>query len=223
MAKDNSHVIRIDSEVYKVLQEQATPFEDSPNKVLRRVLGLEANVTVEDVPFDPTELETLLGADPMSTTTTATTTSPFYTRLPMRTRRTVRHNNNTQFGSLSRAIHAIIKQRFPDRFPAKVYPGSISWLGTDADLRGATGDDLTAVKLTFYGLESGIFDGEPARLDCCFGLRTELIDHFPNLAQLTFWDRRFKVPPHTHAIFVGFAVEDDQASVDKVRQVLAAM
>lgn len=33
--------IRIDDEVYKWLQEQALPFEDTPNSVLRRVAGLE--------------------------------------------------------------------------------------------------------------------------------------------------------------------------------------
>jgi hypothetical protein len=34
--------IRVDDEVYTWLQEQATPFEDNPNSVLRRVARLDA-------------------------------------------------------------------------------------------------------------------------------------------------------------------------------------
>ena len=35
--------IRIDREVYSWIQSQATPFEDTPNSVLRRVAGLEVD------------------------------------------------------------------------------------------------------------------------------------------------------------------------------------
>lgn len=35
-----SPTIRVDGEVYKLLQDQAEPFVDTPNAVLRRVLGL---------------------------------------------------------------------------------------------------------------------------------------------------------------------------------------
>lgn len=35
--------IRIDDEVYVWLQEQAKPFEDTPNSVLRRIAGLESS------------------------------------------------------------------------------------------------------------------------------------------------------------------------------------
>lgn len=34
--------IRVDEEVYKWLQSQAVPFDDSPNSVLRRIAGLDA-------------------------------------------------------------------------------------------------------------------------------------------------------------------------------------
>jgi hypothetical protein len=34
--------IRIDDEVYRVLQSEAEPFTDTPNSVLRRLLGLES-------------------------------------------------------------------------------------------------------------------------------------------------------------------------------------
>jgi hypothetical protein len=36
-----SPTIRIDDEVYKWLQSQAVPFDDSPNSVLRRIAGLD--------------------------------------------------------------------------------------------------------------------------------------------------------------------------------------
>ena len=36
-----SPTIRIDDEVYKWLQSQAIPFDDSPNSVLRRIAGLD--------------------------------------------------------------------------------------------------------------------------------------------------------------------------------------
>ncbi len=35
--------IRIDDQVYAWLQEQAKPFEDTPNSVLRRIAGLDAS------------------------------------------------------------------------------------------------------------------------------------------------------------------------------------
>jgi hypothetical protein len=35
--------IRVDPEVFRALQAQAEPLVDSPNSVLRRVLGLDAN------------------------------------------------------------------------------------------------------------------------------------------------------------------------------------
>jgi len=34
--------IRVDEEVYGLLQRHAAPFVDTPNSVLRRLLGLEA-------------------------------------------------------------------------------------------------------------------------------------------------------------------------------------
>lgn len=40
-----SQVIRVDDEVYAALQEQAQPFVDTPNDVLRRVLGLTSTAT----------------------------------------------------------------------------------------------------------------------------------------------------------------------------------
>ncbi|QUX31189.1 hypothetical protein KGD83_12250 [Nocardiopsis akebiae] len=45
-----SNVIRVDAEVYAALQERAQPFVDTPNDVLRRVLGLDtlASNTVPD-------------------------------------------------------------------------------------------------------------------------------------------------------------------------------
>lgn len=44
--------IRIDSDVYRWLQQQAQPFEDTPNSVLRRVAGLDG----EAVPQQPTAM-----------------------------------------------------------------------------------------------------------------------------------------------------------------------
>ena len=40
-----SPTIRIDEEVYAWLQEQATPFEDTPNTVLRKFAGLDKAVS----------------------------------------------------------------------------------------------------------------------------------------------------------------------------------
>jgi negative regulator of replication initiation len=39
--------IRIDDDVWKYLQSKATPFEDTPNDVLRRVLRIPGNVATE--------------------------------------------------------------------------------------------------------------------------------------------------------------------------------
>ena len=44
--------VRIDDEVYNWLQEQARPFEDTPNSVLRRVAGLDQSA---DVPAEKTD------------------------------------------------------------------------------------------------------------------------------------------------------------------------
>ena len=43
--------IRIDDEVYRGLQSQARPFEDTPNSVLRRILGLEEAEQSEEEPM----------------------------------------------------------------------------------------------------------------------------------------------------------------------------
>ena len=42
----SSKVIRIDGEVWSELQERAIPFQDNPNSVLRRVLGLGSNAVI---------------------------------------------------------------------------------------------------------------------------------------------------------------------------------
>ncbi|MCK4819680.1 hypothetical protein KA005_28195 [bacterium] len=42
-----SRVIRIDEEVWAELQRRARPFEDNPNAVIRKVLGLPAQVVVK--------------------------------------------------------------------------------------------------------------------------------------------------------------------------------
>jgi Mrr N-terminal domain len=44
-----SHTIRIDSEVLDKLKEQAEPFVDTPNSVLRRILGLAPAVENGDI------------------------------------------------------------------------------------------------------------------------------------------------------------------------------
>ena len=43
-----SRVVRIEEEVWAELQRRAIPFEDNPNSVLRRVLGLKNNELVRD-------------------------------------------------------------------------------------------------------------------------------------------------------------------------------
>lgn len=45
--------IRIDDEVYAWLQAQATPFEDNPNSVLRRVAGLDTAAEELDLFDEP--------------------------------------------------------------------------------------------------------------------------------------------------------------------------
>ena len=48
-----SREIEVDDEVFAVLQQEAEPFEDTPNTVLRRRLGLDAD---EDGPvLSPTQ------------------------------------------------------------------------------------------------------------------------------------------------------------------------
>ncbi len=41
-------VVRVDDEVWKWLQRQARPFEDTPNSVLRRVAGLDIPISSSD-------------------------------------------------------------------------------------------------------------------------------------------------------------------------------
>lgn len=47
--------IRIDEDVWSALQRQAIPFEDTPNSVLRRVLGLGQDRAPTSVPSRPQE------------------------------------------------------------------------------------------------------------------------------------------------------------------------
>jgi negative regulator of replication initiation len=49
--------IRIDDEVWRYLQEKATPFEDSPNDVLRRELGLEKAIGSPETNPEPDNSE----------------------------------------------------------------------------------------------------------------------------------------------------------------------
>jgi hypothetical protein len=46
-----SPTIRIDDEVYGWLKEQAEPFDDTPNSVLRRVAGLDAQAPQNRTPM----------------------------------------------------------------------------------------------------------------------------------------------------------------------------
>ncbi|MFC1848386.1 hypothetical protein ACFLXV_03660 [Chloroflexota bacterium] len=43
-----SRVVRIDDDVWAELQRRAVPFEDNPNSVLRRILGLAAREPIRD-------------------------------------------------------------------------------------------------------------------------------------------------------------------------------
>jgi hypothetical protein len=54
MTMKPSRVIRIDAEVWEELKRRARPLEDTPNSVLRRVLGL---AEVEHAPEQPLEAE----------------------------------------------------------------------------------------------------------------------------------------------------------------------
>jgi len=45
-AAASTKVIRIDGEVWSELQERATPFQDNPNSVLRRILGLSSKAVI---------------------------------------------------------------------------------------------------------------------------------------------------------------------------------
>jgi len=42
-----SRIIRIDDEVFPLLQRNATALKDSPNAVIRRLLGLDKSTTTE--------------------------------------------------------------------------------------------------------------------------------------------------------------------------------
>jgi hypothetical protein len=52
--------IQIDDEVFEVLQRNAKPFLDSPNTVLRRLLGLGAQTATDAKPAEPDALEQLM-------------------------------------------------------------------------------------------------------------------------------------------------------------------
>lgn len=54
----STRVIRIDQEVWTELQERAVPFEDNPNSVLRRLLGLTPNRVSENDDPRPGLLDT---------------------------------------------------------------------------------------------------------------------------------------------------------------------
>jgi hypothetical protein len=43
----NSHIIRVDDEVFAHLQKNATALKDSPNAVIRRLLGIDKPGTTE--------------------------------------------------------------------------------------------------------------------------------------------------------------------------------
>ncbi len=43
----STKVIRIDGEVWSELQRRAIPFQDNPNSVLRRILGLSSNAVIK--------------------------------------------------------------------------------------------------------------------------------------------------------------------------------
>lgn len=44
----SGHVVRIDAEVWSVLQLMAEPLRDAPNDVLRRVLGLDPVLAMDN-------------------------------------------------------------------------------------------------------------------------------------------------------------------------------
>ena len=54
----STRVIRIDREVWNELQERAVAFEDNPNSVLRRLLGLTPNRVSETDDSEPGVLDT---------------------------------------------------------------------------------------------------------------------------------------------------------------------
>lgn len=56
------HSIRIDDEVFGHLQRLASPFVDTPNTVLRRVLHLNAETEPQDENVDGAELPVVMGA-----------------------------------------------------------------------------------------------------------------------------------------------------------------
>jgi len=66
-----SRVIRIDNEVWAELQRRACPFEDTPNTVLRKVLGLTVNAGSNDdsggnvMNIRVSKLITLVGGAPL--------------------------------------------------------------------------------------------------------------------------------------------------------------
>jgi len=199
-----SVTIRIDDEVYARLKKEAEAFE-APNTTLRRLLGMTPDESVEDLPAEADDLAALLGL----TEAKSTKKGPFYLRLPQISPRTVRHNKDREFALLVKAVHELIRGKFGARFTAVVHAGSVSWLeGT-----------LCNFKLNFHGKE-GLFVDETARLKCVFGVRQELVDQNPRLGTLDVWDRRFQVPPDWAAMFVGFEIDNERESVDRVRKVI---
>lgn len=71
-----SPTIRIDDDVYEKLKEQAEPFVDTPNTVLRRLLGFDAAGQPEDETVDVAELEPASGAAPKVRGAKPTLTKP---------------------------------------------------------------------------------------------------------------------------------------------------
>jgi hypothetical protein len=107
-------------------------------------------------------------------------------------------------------------------FARKGHDGSTSWLATTKSPKVATTKSPevymgpsreTLFKLAYYGPD------KPIR----FGVRKGFAKVVGELKKIKAWPLTFAVPPQHQVEFVGFEVQDDAASLERVEKVLKAI
>jgi antitoxin ParD1/3/4 len=135
----------------------------------------------------------------------------------VRCRRTVPIGDDAAFGELAEQIDRLMARW---GFTRRQHKGSVSWIvqpGTPLANRPLWKELLneTLWKLCHYG---------PG--DMAFGVRRELVRRVAVKGQTLAerrWPLKFGVPPQPHAVFLGFPVHNEGASVGQVEDVLNAL
>lgn len=98
-----TRTIRVDDEVYAALQDQARPFEDTPNSALRRVLGIDEaeKSQLSTVSKTPTETDALQSTQAINSQGKSTMSNPKFDELDRkRTIKAVEHYFNIKLSKV---------------------------------------------------------------------------------------------------------------------------